>query len=232
MFNFGLYTIPANCRPVWLAVGATLVAILAAQTLTVTSAYEQSSLPVRDTLLQQSGGIPDLVPAWDPSSPLLSNGQPTARYLVTAEHGKRSDLREENVPSPSFGSGVDYSGPLGAFTVGRGGNETTGEPATPLTARQSQKAPGGPPSTEFAPLLDADNLVRVFNYRNSTKDWLFFDPRPAFAGANTLLDIRSREIYWVKVNRDQDVTLNGKQQRVSCQNEGTAYENCWNLLVW
>ncbi len=41
-----------------------------------------------------------------------------------------------------------------------------------------------------------------------------------------------REVYWIKVRRDQDVTLNGKVQRLSCVNEGTTSENCWNVVVW
>ena len=84
----------------------------------------------------------------------------------------------------------------------------------------------------MAPLINSDNLERVFYFDNSTKSWLFFDPRPAFAAANSLKELRDRQIYWFKVRRDQTVTLNGKPQTLTCTNEGTAAENCWNLVVW
>ena len=116
-------------------------------------------------------------------------------------------------------------------TVGTGSQETTAVGIFEVTA-QEQGTSSKSPEAGFAPLLDADNLERVFNFRNSTKDWIFYDPRPAFAAANTLKELRNREIYWLKVRRDQDVTLNGKAQRVSCANKGTASENCWNLVVW
>ena len=116
-------------------------------------------------------------------------------------------------------------------TVGSGSNETTAVGIFEVTIQQ-QDTSGKSPGVGLAPLLDADNLVRVFYLRNTTKDWLFYDPRPAFAAANTLMELRDRQIYWLKVKRDQDATLNGKAQRVSCTDKGTAFENCWNLLVW
>ena len=250
MFNPKLHTIPAAWRPIWLALGATLLAILASQTLTTISAFEPGSQTAGITAMQESRGFPEIAPVSGPSSSLLSTGQPPARSLVPLETMKRGDMRSEDARAASLdaggefpaerrqASGGGYGEPAGVFAVGRGGNETTHDPITRLTARQSRKALGGSPSTELAPLLNSDNLIRVFYFRNSSKDWLFYDPRPAFAAANTLVDLRDQEIYWLKVKRDQNVTLNGKEQRVSCTNEGTAQvrtgasEDCWNLLVW
>ena len=96
----------------------------------------------------------------------------------------------------------------------------------------SQSAQTSTPASGLAPLINADNLERVFYFDNSTKTWLFFDPRPAFAVANSLQELRDRQIYFFKVRRDQTVTLNGKPQSVSCANEGTAAVDCWNILVW
>lgn len=237
MFNPRPNTIPAAWRPVCLALGATLVAILASQTLSAISAYEQGSLPVGLTTTQESEGLSRIAPASGPPSHLLTVGQPQARSLISPEPVKPGDMQSEDaredLPAERRQvAGLDYGGSAGVLAVGRGPNETTSEPTTRLTARQSRKALGGSPSTELAPLLDQDNLIRVFHFRNSTKDWLFYDPRPAFAAANTLVDLQDRTIYWLKVKRDQNVTLNGKEQRVSCTNEGTASEDCWNILVW
>ena len=87
-------------------------------------------------------------------------------------------------------------------------------------------------SVGFAPLIEAANLERVFFFRNNHKDWLFFDPREAFANSNTLLDVRDGEIYWVKVRRTETVTLNGIERTLSCTDEGLETVNCWNVLVW
>ena len=212
-------TIPAAWRVIFLALGAALVAYLALQTLTAISAHDPDSLTVGLTPTQESAGFPELEANPVVSSLLPSIGQPPAWSLTNAYLGTRGEGAEEDFP-------------VRLLAVGPGGNETIGEPTKTLTARQSRKALGGPPSTELAPLLNADNLIRVFHFKNSTKDWLFYDPRPAFTAANTIIDLENRKIYWLKVKRDQDVTLNGKPQRVSCTNEGTAYEDCWNILVW
>lgn len=116
-------------------------------------------------------------------------------------------------------------------TVGTGDNETTVTGIFEVTA-QEQATSSVSPASGFAPLIDADNLGRVFLFRNSTKDWLFYDPRPAFATSNTLDELRYGEIYWTKVSRDQNATLNGKPRNLTCANPGTPSENCWNLVVW
>ena len=72
-------------------------------------------------------------------------------------------------------------------------------------------------------LTESDNLVRVWNFDNTTKRWTFFDPRPAFAKANTIRNMVSGRIYWLMLNRDQPATLNGK---VSLLYQG------WNLIPW
>jgi hypothetical protein len=195
MFNPRPNTIPAAWRPVCLALGATLVAILVSQTLSAISAYEQGPLPVGLTTTQESEGLPGIVPAPGPPSHLLPIGQPQVRSLVSPEPMKPGDMQSEDAREdlPAAGrqvTGLDYGGSARVLAVGRGPNETTSEPTTRLTARQSRKALGGSPYTELAPLLDQDNLIRVFHFRNSTRDWQFYDPRPAFTAANTLVDLQ------------------------------------------
>ena len=93
--------------------------------------------------------------------------------------------------------------------VGRGDRETTVTGIFEVTA-PAQAASSILPASGLAPLIDADNLVAVFYFDNTTKDWLFYDPRPAFAAVNTLEQLVEREIYWINVSRDQEATLNGK----------------------
>ena len=73
------------------------------------------------------------------------------------------------------------------------------------------------------PLLDTGSLLRVWNFNNSSKVWTFFDPRPAFATANTITEMVTGQVYWVNVLLDQTVTLNGKSRILT---------NGWNLLSW
>jgi hypothetical protein len=72
--------------------------------------------------------------------------------------------------------------------------------------------------TVFADVVaNADNLVRVWRYSNATQAWAFYDPRTAFAAANTLTTTTSADIVWVNVKVQQ--TFQGK----------TLYAG-WNLI--
>lgn len=84
-------------------------------------------------------------------------------------------------------------------------------------------APEVGPVEGLSPLVDADNLVRVFNFNNVTKEWSFFDPRPAFAAANTITHLVSGEVYWLNLVVSQTATLNFKNRSLSAG---------WNLVSW
>ena len=56
--------------------------------------------------------------------------------------------------------------------------------------------------TVFADEIAADNLVRVWRFDNATQAWSFYDPRPAFAAANTYTDATSANIVWVNVTAE------------------------------
>ena len=75
--------------------------------------------------------------------------------------------------------------------------------------------------TALEPL--ADNLVRVWSFDNSTKEWSYYDPRPVFASSNTVTQLVRGQVYWIKVATAQTVTLNGSER--------TLFEG-WNLLAW
>ena len=83
--------------------------------------------------------------------------------------------------------------------------------------------PSSEPGVALDTLTNSDNLLRVWNFNNATKEWFFYDPRPAFAAANTLTEMVSGQPYWIMVVRAQSALLNG--------NSRSFYEG-WNLVPW
>ena len=92
---------------------------------------------------------------------------------------------------------------VGTFTV-------SAPSGPPIPTPTPTPLPALTPSVGLAPLLAADNVVRVWNFANSTKRWPFFDPRPAFAPANKIFAMAPSQVYWINVVRDQEEHLNGK----------------------
>jgi len=118
------------------------------------------------------------------------------------------------------------------ITVGNGRHKTTTSSSFEVLPAARSGARGALTSVGFAPLIEAENLERAFFFQNTSKDWLFFDPRESFANKNTLLDVREGEVYWLQVKRTQTVTLNGTEVTLSCVLEKQEAINCWNVLVW
>ena len=74
----------------------------------------------------------------------------------------------------------------------------------------------------------ADELVRMFYFNGVDKTWSFFDPRPEFAGLNTLTSIINGQPYWILVSEEvENVVLNNKTRNLTCVGG-----DCWNQLVW
>lgn len=96
---------------------------------------------------------------------------------------------------------------------------------TPTPAPTATPTPKPPvePARALAPLVATDNLLRVWAFDNSTKQWSFFDPRPVFAAANSIKELVTGRVYWIKVERNQTPTLDG--------NERTLFGG-WNILAW
>ncbi|MCH7737834.1 MAG: hypothetical protein IH872_10610 [Chloroflexi bacterium] len=122
---------------------------------------------------------------------------------------------------PVFSPGVQI------ISASAGGSTAVTTFAVLAGAPVSQPLPSPPPSTLPAQALETlnvgDNLIRVWTFDNSTKTWEFFDPRPAFTKANTIKTMVPGRIYWLRLNRVQTTSLNGKAVRLF---EG------WNLLPW
>ena len=79
----------------------------------------------------------------------------------------------------------------------------------------------------LAPL--GDKLAAVLYFDNISKEYMFYDHRPEFAGLNTLEELVAGESYWLIVTDDfEDIPLGGKLRSLTCNAAG----NCWNLIVW
>ena len=52
-------------------------------------------------------------------------------------------------------------------------------------------------------IANDDSLVRVWRFSNADQLWDFYDPRPAFASANTLAKTGAGDIVWVNVTAEQ-----------------------------
>ena len=60
------------------------------------------------------------------------------------------------------------------------------------------------PADIFADVIaNDDNLVRVWRFSNADQSWQFYDPRDAFASANTLEKSGTGDIVWVNVTSEQ-----------------------------
>jgi len=103
---------------------------------------------------------------------------------------------------------------------------TVGTGATAVTATTSFTVTAAPTvvvvtsnntADVFAAEVTADNLVRVWWFSNELQSWSFFDPRPAFATANTYGTATGGNIVWVNVTAE--TTFQGQ----------TLYPG-WNLI--
>ena len=73
-----------------------------------------------------------------------------------------------------------------------------------------------------------DNLEAIFHFNNTSKEWMFYDPRPEFNDLNTLTEMVDGEAYWILVSETvEDVELNNKLRSLTCHGD-----DCWNLEVW
>ena len=79
------------------------------------------------------------------------------------------------------------------------------------------------PVNAFANLAEDDNLIRGWTFDNADKSWSFYDPRPAFSKANSIITMKQGRVYWIRLNETQTTALNGKSRVLFVG---------WNLLPW
>lgn len=91
-------------------------------------------------------------------------------------------------------------------------------PPTATPAPTPTPAPSVGPAEGLAPLIDDENLVRVWHFDPSAQDsppsfgWALYDPRPIFVLANTVTRLTSGKFYWMAVNENQTVTLTARKE--------------------
>ena len=122
---------------------------------------------------------------------------------------------------PFFAPGVQTVTATAGGITGAAGFTVLEGPAVTQPVPTPQAPTGA--AQALGPLILSDNLIRVWAFDNTGKSWAFFDPRPAFAKANTIRNMTPGRVYWLRLNRDQSALLNGK---VSLLYEG------WNLVPW
>ncbi|MCH7620899.1 MAG: hypothetical protein IH870_03275 [Chloroflexi bacterium] len=73
----------------------------------------------------------------------------------------------------------------------------------------------------------SDSLLRIFRFDNNTKVWAFNDRREEFADANTLDELISGGVYWILIDQDVTLDVEGILLDLTCK-----ADDCWNLEVW
>jgi hypothetical protein len=152
-----------------------------------------SIVSVEDDLTITGTGFDSLVTA-----DLLKIGNPSAMPSPAPRAARNGDITVETI--------VPLLNP-GTYTVTLETGSSFSATAT-LTIVGSGSAPSSSASLTadvFADLIsNGDNLVRVWRYDNASGIWSFFDPRPEFADANTLVKTGPGDIVWVNVLNAQD----------------------------
>ena len=69
------------------------------------------------------------------------------------------------------------------------------------------------------------DLVRVFTFDNTTKQWQFY--APSVAEFSDLEVFTPGQAYLFLVSRDITVSMNGTERDLTCE-----AGNCWNQIVW
>jgi len=119
------------------------------------------------------------------------------------------------LPTPAPSSDVDgnFSATALVPQIGTGsqallataGGVTATTSFTVLTAPVVTVVTITPTADVFADVVaNEENLVRVFRFSNADQKWSFYDPREAFAAANTLTETSSGDIVWVNVTSEQE----------------------------
>jgi len=146
---------------------------------------------------------------------ITGSGFPAYAAVATMTIGGL-DVRPTPAPSTDVDGGFTSSVMVPGLTEG---NHTVKVTASSVTGSVSLKvisttaaviAVSTATADVFADSIAADNLVRVWRFDNASQEWSFYDPRPAFASANTMDDTASGDIVWVNVTAEesfQDGTL-------------------------
>ena len=85
--------------------------------------------------------------------------------------------------------------------------------------------------TVLGNLISEDALDRVFRFDNATKEWQWYVTDPVFAHSNNLAGLSSGNLVFIKVTQDITADILGTSVTLTCINEGTETEDCWNKIA-
>jgi len=114
-------------------------------------------------------------------------------------------------PAPSTDSNGDFSATVmvpgtttGTHAISVSAGNVTASSSIDVVSTISAVADASTETADvFADSIAADNLVRVWKFDNSDQSWSFYDPREAFADANTLANTVTGDIVWVNVTEEE-----------------------------
>ena len=95
---------------------------------------------------------------------------------------------------------------------------------TPILTPAPTPTPGPPQSMSPAAGMEplGDGLVRTWLFGNAD-GWTFYDLRPEYAEFTNLTHLILGRPYWIEMQSDQEVVLNGRVRRL---------RKGWNLISW
>ena len=112
------------------------------------------------------------------------------------------------------------------IVVGTGGSAETAIVQLEILAESDVRGVASPLPGAVMDL--GDSVARIFHFNTNSKVWTFYDPRPEFAGLNTLTELAAGQPYWILVSENvENVVLNGRTRNLTCVGG-----DCWNQLVW
>jgi len=139
---------------------------------------------------------------------ITGEGFPAYSTVATMTIGTL-DVRPTPAPSTNVDGGFTATVMVPGLTEG---NHTVKVTASSITGSTSIKvipttaavvAVSTATEDVFADTIAAENLVRVWKFSNADQSWSFYDPREAFAAANTLANTASGDIVWVNVTAEE-----------------------------
>ena len=96
---------------------------------------------------------------------------------------------------------------------------------TPTPAPTPTPSPSPTPVVTLAQSLAPleGNLLTMWTYDAPNREWLYYDTRPRMAHLNTIFTLVPGQLYWISLEEDQTVALNGRSRFLIAG---------WNLIHW
>jgi hypothetical protein len=163
-------------------------------------------------------------PPFTPVKSIQIDGIEVLAHSVTTDGSGSFEATDFLVP------GLDPGIYTLVIRVGSRSGETASASTFEVTPAAEATEAGAAPAQALGPL--GSHLERAFHFNNVTKVWTFYDPRPQFISANTIRELTEGQVYWIKVVQNTRALLNGKERVLTCVDETTTQEDCWNLVVW